>query len=174
MKVEGSFTATTTPSETETEAANILTTIKSGELIANQQQCFELLSEFESTTASGIEPTFVQKIEVDGSQAAAPKVEQIDPSTVSIIKSQNGDEINFLASDDDLFKNFTSGPLDALASAALQASTNQQLQTTTTTVKKAEITSPLTTSRIETKKPLKITPKEEVNIRISFRPYRCV
>lgn len=166
VKQESSFTAT--PSETETEAANILTTIKSGELIANQQQCFELLSEFESTTATGIstgvsDVNFIQKPELD-SASVQPKQELDTAGTV--IKTQNGDEVNFLATDDDMFKNFTSGPLDALASAALQASTNQQLQTTTTTVKKAEISSPLITPKIETKKPLKVTPKEEVNFNL--------
>lgn len=104
------------PSETETEAANILTTIKSGELIANQQQCFDLLSQFETSTQALEQSGVVQKIEND------PAKTTDDPAG------------NFLVTDDDIFKHFTSsGPLDALASAALQASTNQQMQTKTVT-----------------------------------------
>ncbi|XP_063704903.1 host cell factor 1-like isoform X2 [Culicoides brevitarsis] len=122
IKTEDEQSATQTgvqgPSETETEAANILTTIKSGELIANQQQCFDLLSQFETSTQALDSSSLIQKEEDDA-------------------KAEDGATGNFLVTEDDIFKQFTSsGPLDALASAALQASTNQQLASTvkTTTV----------------------------------------
>uniref|UniRef100_A0A336LSF8 CSON003130 protein n=1 Tax=Culicoides sonorensis TaxID=179676 RepID=A0A336LSF8_CULSO len=110
------------PSETETEAANILTTIKSGELIANQQQCFDLLNQFENSTQAMDSSTLIQKMEVDTGKINTT-TDEVKPDDASS---------NFLVSDDDMFKHFvSSGPLDALASAALQASTNQQMQTST-------------------------------------------
>lgn len=137
------------PSETETEAANILTTIKSGELIANQQQCFDLLNQFETSTQALDQSDIIQKIEND-------------PSKMS--DNAAAASSNFLVSDDDIFKHFTSsGPLDALASAALQASTNQQLASTV----KTTVTTPTTPGA----KPLdnkqkqgKGVPKEEVSL----------
>lgn len=134
------------PSETETEAANILTTIKSGELIANQQQCFDLLNQFETSTQALEHSGIIQKIEEDPSKTSE------DAGAASG---------NFLVTDDDIFKHFTSsGPLDALASAALQASTNQQLATST--VKTTTPTTPGNKPFDNKQKQGKGIPKEEV------------
>lgn len=157
IKMETSYT-TTTPSDTE--AATILTTIKGGEIISNQQQCFDLLNQFESSTI-GASSSF--KMDIDQSQPNTSQASTNDASMTALVdqvKTENGDEQKqFMVSDDDIFKNFTSGPLDALASAALQASTNQQNQTV---AKKVAATSAASAPKVEIKKQIKTIPKEEV------------
>lgn len=145
----------TTPSDTE--AATILTTIKGGEMIANQQQCFELLNDFETSTASGVQTNYIQKMDVDAVVEST--------ATDGQLKNEDGQPMQFLASDDDMFKHFTSGPLDALASAALQASTKQTI--TTTPPLKVVTPSPKTDKKT-------IKPKEEVGLRFLGGVFRVL